>query len=98
MTSTDDKIMCAVIKVDVPNNCYLDRSYIIPYKPCEQFNKNAQEFMEYIKIISSICNVPVKRIYISGFLLASQSDLWDEKKLANHYRNHFCETVSSKKR
>ena len=88
---SNSKIMCAVIKVDVNKNYinreYFDRTYIIPYKTYDGFDMNPDELINYINTLGIKYQIPIIRTYISGFVLASISDIWNKEDLDNHFKN-----------
>ncbi len=85
-----NKIMCAVIKVDVSkdyiNKEYFDRTYVIPYKASINFNMNPNEFIYYINNLCTKYQIPVLRMYISGFILAPINDIWNKEDLDKHFK------------
>lgn len=80
---SNNKIMCAVIKVDVNKNYinreYFDRTYIVLYT-------EINEFINYINTLGIKYQIPIIRTYISGFVLATINDIWNKEDLDNHFK------------
>ncbi len=84
MIYNDNKVMCAVIKVDIKKNSpqFLARTYLIPY------DYNIEEIIEYIKIIGQKYNIPITRVYLSGHILSSSNIIWNKKKIDQLFQNN----------
>ena len=80
MILNDDKLMCAIIKVEIneklfQNFMYCARTYAIPY------NCNIEEVINYIRESGKKYDIPISRVYLSGYQLLSKNYLWDKAKL-----------------
>ena len=74
-----DLISCAIIKTDiVKNDINYGRSFYVQYDEIESIIK-------FIEDTSIDLNVPVSRIYISGFDLVSKNQLWTKDTVKNFF-------------
>ncbi len=85
MNNNSNKIMSAVIKVDIDDNyqykAYFDRTFVVPY------DANVEEIMSSIKKCGIDNGIPISRVYLSGHTLSSPSSLWTEKKIESYYQS-----------
>ena len=75
-----DLISCAIIKMDIfKNEVNYGRSFNVLYDEIE-------DIIKLIKKASIDLNIPISRVYISGFALVSKNEIWTKDIIKDFFK------------